>query len=144
MESDANRTAYALDAERVISIPAGTVYEAFTDRLDEWFGAAGSLVITPEVGGLYNFETEMEGQRHPHYGRFLELVPGKRVAMTWMTGDPGTLGAETVVTVEIEEQAEGTRVHVTQRGFYDEASREGHEEAWPMVLDHLEKTLGGS
>lgn len=135
-------TSYTLDIDRVISIPAETVYRAFTDRLDEWFGAAGSLVITPEVGGLYNFETEMDGQRHPHYGRFLELVPGKRVRMTWITGDPGTLGAETVVTVELEEQPAGTHVRISQSGFYDEASRDGHEEAWPLVLEHLENTLG--
>ena len=133
---------YTLDIDRVISIPAETVYRAFTDRLDEWFGAAGSLVITPEVGGLYNFETEMNGQRHPHYGRFLELVPGKRVSMTWLTGDPGTLGAETVVTVELTEQQDGTQVRISQSGFYDEASRDGHEEAWPLVLEHLENTLG--
>jgi uncharacterized protein YndB with AHSA1/START domain len=135
-------TSYTLDIDRVISIPAETVYRAFTDRLDEWFGAAGSLVITPEVGGLYNFETEMNGQRHPHYGRFLELVPGKRVSMTWLTGDPGTLGAETVVTVELTEQQDGTQVRISQSGFYDAASRAGHEEAWPLVLDHLENTLG--
>jgi uncharacterized protein YndB with AHSA1/START domain len=135
-------TSYTLDIDRVISIPAETVYRAFTDRLDEWFGAAGSLVITPEVGGLYNFETEMNGQRHPHYGRFLELVPGKRVSMTWLTGDPGTLGAETVVTVELTEQQDGTQVRISQSGFYDEASRDGHEEAWPLVLEHLENTLG--
>ena len=100
-------------------------------------------MITPAVGGLYNFETEMEERRHPHYGRFLELVPGERVRMTWMTGDPGTLGAETVFCVEITEQQEGTQVRVTQSGFYDEASRDGHEEAWPLVLEHLENTLGG-
>ena len=135
-------TSYTLDIDRVISIPAETVYRAFTDRLDEWFGAAGSLVITPEVGGLYNFETEMNGQRHPHYGRFLELVPGKRVSMTWLTGNPGTLGAETVVTVDLTEQQDGTQVRISQSGFYDEASRDGHEEAWPLVLEHLEKTLG--
>jgi len=133
---------YTLDIDRVISIPAETVYRAFTDRLDEWFGATGSLVITPEVGGLYNFETEMDGQRHPHYGRFLELVPGKRVSMTWLTGNPGTLGAETVVTVDLTEQQDGTQVRISQSGFYDEASRDGHEEAWPLVLEHLEKTLG--
>ena len=133
---------YTLDIDRVISIPAETVYRAFTDRLDEWFGAPGSLVITPEVGGLYNFETEMDGQRHPHYGRFLELVPGKRVSMTWLTGNPGTLGAETVVTVDLTEQQDGTQVRISQSGFYDEASRDGHEEAWPLVLEHLEKTLG--
>ena len=143
MVSDSGGTSYALDVARVISIPAERVYRAFTDQLDQWFGAVGSLIITPETGGLYNFETVMEGHRHPHYGRFIELVPGKRVSMTWMTGDPGTLGAETVVTIDMAEDSQGTRVRIRQSGFYDEASRDGHKDAWPMVLDHLETTLGG-
>jgi uncharacterized protein YndB with AHSA1/START domain len=142
MNAESAGTSYALDVARVISLPAARVYSAFTDQLDRWFGTAGSLVITPEPGGLYHFVTEMDGERHPHYGRFIELSPGERVSMTWMTGDPGTLGAETVVTIDIAEEQDGTRVRIRQSGFYDEASRDGHEDAWPMVLEHLEKTLG--
>ena len=143
MNADTGGTTYALDVTRVISLPAERVYRAFTDQLDQWFGTVGSLVITPEPGGLYHFVTEMNGERHPHYGRFIELSPGQRVSMTWMTGDPGTLGAETVVTIDMAEDSKGTRVRIRQSGFYDEASRDGHEDAWPMVLDHLETTLGG-
>jgi uncharacterized protein YndB with AHSA1/START domain len=141
MDNESTGTSYALDVARTISLPAERVYRAFTDQLDQWFGTAGSLVITPEPGGLYHFVTEMDDQRHPHYGRFIELVPGQRVSMTWMTGDPGTLGAETVVAIDITGEQDVTRVRVQQSGFYDEASRDGHADAWPMVLEHLENTL---
>ena len=144
MESETAGTTYELDVARVISLPAEAVYRAFTDQLDQWFGTQGSLIVTPEPGGLYHFVTEMDGKRHPHYGRFIELTPGRRVCMTWMTGDPGTLGAETTVTIDIAEAQDGTRVRIRQAGFYDETSRDGHEDAWPMVLEHLENTLGAS
>jgi uncharacterized protein YndB with AHSA1/START domain len=143
IDSAPSNASYALDVVQVVSVSATRVYQAFTDQLDQWFAASGTLAITPEPGGLYRFETVMEGQRHPHYGRFLELDPGKRVRMAWMTGDPGTQGAETIVTIDIAETEGGTRVRIRQSGFYDEASRDGHEDAWPLVLAHLETTLGG-
>ena len=127
--------------EASVPLSADTIYHAWTKGFDTWFAVEGSLIMSGEVGTTYFFETEMHDRRHPHYGRFLELVPNERIQMTWMTGDPGTNGAETVVTLEMFPDGDATRLKLTHAGFYDEAARDGHEEAWPMVFEHMTRQL---
>ncbi|WP_085931038.1 SRPBCC family protein [Desulfitobacterium hafniense] len=90
---------------------------------------------------VFYFETAYEGNRYPHYGRFLRLMPGQLVELTWLTGAEGTKGAETVVTVELKEVEGGTILRLNQAGFSDEESRDRHEQAWPLVLAQLEDRL---
>jgi len=130
-----------LAVECSMAASAETIYAAFTERLDSWFAAPGTLSMTTEVGAPFFFETQFDGQRHPHYGRFLKLEPNEVVQITWVTGNPGTLGAETVVTVKITAQDSGATVNLSHAGFADVESMEGHEEAWPNVLAHLDKCV---
>jgi len=124
----------------MLASPA-VIYGAFTEQFDQWFAAPGTLIVKAEVSGLFFFETHMDGQRHPHYGRYLELVPNKLIDFTWVTGNPGTLGAETRVSIELTPQGDGTQVKLTHAGFPDEETRNGHTEAWPQVLAHLDRCM---
>jgi uncharacterized protein YndB with AHSA1/START domain len=144
---DLSARPFDCSAEHWYSMSPAKLYEAFTSGLDRWFAAPGSMLLKPEVDAVFFFETEFkpegaqELQRHPHYGRFLRLIPNKLVELTWLTGALGTEGAETVVTVQITPEGGGTRVHLRHAGFANAASRDRHRDAWPMVLAYLESKL---
>jgi hypothetical protein len=114
------------------------VYRAFTDRLDAWFAAPGSLRMEVAVNEPFFFETQREDGREPHYGRFLRLVPYSIVELTWVTGPSGTSGAETVVTVELTPIGDGTHLRLIHAGFADAGARDRHVAAWPFALKGLE------
>jgi len=127
--------------ERTLVASPGVVYSAWTEHIDQWFAAPGTLLMRGEVDVPFFFETHFEGGRHAHYGRFLKLVPDKRLELTWVTGNPGTQGAETVVTIELTPNNGGTHVKLTHAGLPDEDTRSGHKEAWPQVLAHLDNCM---
>ena len=143
-QPDLSDRPHGLVVERHMNASPAALYAAWTEGWEHWFAAPGTVLMRAEVYAPFFLLVEHGGRRFPHYGRFLRLERDRLVKLTWLTGQGGTDGAETVVTVELEATGSGTRLTLSHKGFYTEAAARQHEEAWPMVLAQMDARISGN
>lgn len=114
-------------------------FEAVTkaSELREWMCEYAWTVV--QLKGVYHARWESGYQAN---GRFIELDPPHRAAVTWLgTGEPG----ETIATFTVAPEPGGTRVSVVHAGFGPGPEWDAHvaaaEKGWDIGLDNLKSTL---
>jgi uncharacterized protein YndB with AHSA1/START domain len=130
---------------RLRAAPA-KVFAAWTDpeKIVRWFGPEQTIVdsvsadMDVRVGGHFriSFRTD-DGEYHEVGGRYLEVVPDRRLVFSWAWHS--TPERQSQVTVALRDEGDVTLLTLTHDKFFDEAARDGHRRGWTGTLDKLER-----
>jgi uncharacterized protein YndB with AHSA1/START domain len=130
---------------RLNALPA-KVYGAWTDsaRISHWFGPENAEILRAEtdvrVGGRFRIVFRgPDGEEHDVGGVYREVVPNEKLVFTWAwRTNPER---ESLVTVALKRDGDGTLLTLMHEQFFDEAARDRHVRGWNETLDELESYL---
>ena len=140
----ATATKPSLTIKRRFKAPPAKVYAAWTDpeKVKGWMGPgevkAKSAESDLRVGGRYRWVmVAPSGQELDVRGVYREIVPNEKLVFTW-----SWLSAperESLVTVLLKPDGDGTLLTLTHEQFFDEDARDQHNNGWNGALDKMEK-----
>jgi uncharacterized protein YndB with AHSA1/START domain len=133
---------------RVLAAKPEKVYRAFLepDALAKWLPPNGFLCTVhhheAKTGGTYkmSFRNFTTGQSHSFGGKYIELVPNKRLRYTDVFDDPNLPG-EMQVTVTLEAVSVGTDLAIVQEGIPDAIPAEACYLGWQESLRNLARVV---
>lgn len=144
--STATATKPSLTITRHLKAPPAKVFSAWTDpeKMKRWMGPPQieplSAEIDARVGGRYRLLMRAaNGEEHDVSGVYREVVPDRKLVFTWAW--KSTPERESMVTIELAPEGDGTLLTLTHAQLFDEATRDGHRNGWNGSLDKLEKFL---
>ena len=129
--------------EREITIDASpeTVFRLLTDPTQyvRWKGKLAEL--EPRPGG--KFRVAFASTKDIAAGKYVEVVPGRRVVFTWgWEGDPQLPPGSSTVTVELVPDGNATIVRLTHSGL-PEGTDAAQLEGWKHFLPRLAAAATG-
>jgi uncharacterized protein YndB with AHSA1/START domain len=133
--------------ERTFHAPVEKVWKAITDKdqMKEWYFNLEEF--KPEVGFEFRFEGGDDKNTYLHICRILEVIPNKKLSHTWQYEGQEE---QTIVTWELFEEGDDTRVKLTHEGL-EKIAKHGpafaannFAEGWNAIIGtslktHLEK-----
>ncbi len=137
----------ALVIRRILNAPPQRVYEAWTNpQLAQQFLCPGDTRIAEisldvRAGGAYRIVMQKpDGELLPVRGVYQEVLPGKRLSMTWRwEEDEPEDEYDTLLSIDFAPHGNGTELTLTHERFAREESRNNHEHGWNLILDNMEK-----
>lgn len=134
----------SLTLKRKLNAKPAAVYAAWTDpsQVTRWFapesGATESAEIDARPGGKFHIAIRTgNGDRHDVSGVYREVRPDERLVFTWAW--KSTPERESLVTIDLKAEGDGTILTLTHEQFFDEAARDSHRHGWTDLLDALER-----
>lgn len=134
----------SLTLKRRLNASPGKVFSAWTDpqKIVRWFGPTHTLIDTVRaemdvrIGGKYrvSFKTD-DGDYHEVGGVYREVFAPERLVFTWAWHS--TPERESLVTVTIREDGDGSILTLLHEQFFDQAAADGHKRGWTGTLDKL-------
>jgi uncharacterized protein YndB with AHSA1/START domain len=132
----------SLTLKRRLNAPPAKVFAAWTDpeKIRCWFGPPGVETLAAEsdarVGGRYRILARSpDGAEHDVSGVFREVVPNQKLVFTWAW--KSTPERESLVTIELKPDGDGTLLTLTHEQFFDEGARDRHQHGWTGSLEKL-------
>ena len=126
--------------KKLISASKDEVFRAFTDSdiMSKWFfpGDDMSAEVTnhPVVGGEYTLKMHAKnGDTYTHVGEYKEISPPDKLVFTWNSD----FVQNTVVTVTLEDSADGTEVTISHALLPAGEMAENHRGGWTGCLERL-------
>jgi uncharacterized protein YndB with AHSA1/START domain len=134
----------SLTLKRRFKAPPAKVFAAWTDpeKVKRWMGPGEVKVVHAEndarVGGRYRWLMKSpDGADHDVSGIYREVVANEKLVFTWAW--KAAPERESVVTVLLKPDGDGTLLTLTHEQFNDEAARDSHQGGWTGALEKLEK-----
>ena len=134
----------SLTLKRRFKAPPAKVFAAFThpEKVRHWMGPGAMRALRAEsdlrVGGRYRWVMQSpDGEEHDVSGVYREVVANEKLVFTWAW--KSTPERESLVTVLLKPDGDGTLLTLMHEQFFDEDARDRHLDGWNGALDKMEK-----
>lgn len=134
----------SLTLKRHLNAAPAKVFAAWTDpeKVKRWMGPREGEVLRvesdPRPGGSFRWVMRSpDGQTHDVSGVYREIVPNRKLVFTWAWIT--TPERESLVTVDIKPDGDGSLLTLTHEQFFDADARDRHQGGWTSALDKMEK-----
>ena len=136
----------SLTVKRRFNAAPAKVFAAWTDaeKVKRWMGPGEVQVLSAEsdarTGGRYRWVMQApNGEQHDVSGVYREVIPNEKLVFTWAW--KSTPERESLVTVTLKPDGDGTLMTLTHEQFFDEDARDRHQHGWNGAMEKLDKYL---
>jgi len=136
----------SLTLKRRLKASPAKVFAAWTDpeKIKRWMGPGEIVTVRaesdPRQGGHYLILMRSpNGEPHDVGGVYREVIVNEKLVFTWAWQSAPE--RESLVTVLLKPDGDGTLLTLTHENFFDEDARDRHQQGWTGVFDKLEQFL---